>query len=741
MILITINMRKEFTHPPLCQQIATKDKCTLMKDPVHMSSYTHRTQCIYGGECRHIDDKKHAEEYQHPSYCSEEELCCNMNDDHLKQYRHLPLCPEGQKCLEYRQHNRSHCARVRHCVLNCRYGNHCANFHDQQHLDQFEHPFQTPCPFTPFRCAAHIELMNSQNHSQPKKEIQQHCLDFAHVCPLGRGCKDQSQLHLETSIHVARYLCPEGDTCPKRTNEDHLNSFTHPGISDVRALCPHADGCYDRHKLDHVIHFRHAAKFEQSGILSGFSLGQGVDFIQNQQDIIKRVTAYVQNENCEPLPSGAVPLEILNWIRTVQPVHRCAPLIFESILLHGHVMSRQYMENLRDPVFVANTVLQHSRTRRIPAIQEKLVAEQARKFITGVVHDRFEKNGFTPAAVAEDRTSYMKATNKVEAYLASNMKAKDLDAIRTKSMEIADASINLHINPSGIGFGNDKDLGTDKTVFSILGPHLGHYYGDIFIVFKREILHHPDANFIVQAATSFVSGSAYQFRPWLGKPPDSREDRVKLYHGSKLNAAIPGYDYAAALELIAFTSLHFKQKTMDVTLHKILERWFEVDSHLTVEGHLPQLIPLSYIDHIYMPQNLYDSLTDDARRAIKANFKYRITLVAHDGEAQQPSKPHGPKPPTQPREKYQEFVVEELRKRFLERTKHPLSVSIRGIAITIAPSDFTDPYILPLTISQAYEQYRSSEKNPLPGDTYYIYWQLAVGDHNTDIIESGDRIR
>ena len=718
----------EYDHPPLCPYAATPGKCKFTKDTDHMISFVHLQPCKYGGECRHIDEKQHAEEYEHPAHCSEGVRCADMSVEHLKQYRHLPLCPNGRKCLEYRRHDVSHCARVRHCALNCQHGNHCANFHDQKHRDQFEHPFLTPCSLTPFSCADYAALTRSEDHTQVAIKIQQHCLGAAHVCPFGRNCTDQSMLHLETAIHIARHLCPDGDKCSKRDSEDHLNSFTHPGIRDVRPLCPHADECYDRRNLDHVMQFRHAAKFEQSGILSYFSLNREINFVENQQDIIKRVTTYIQTENWQPLPSGNIPLDILNWMRTVQPVHRCNPLIFESILLHGHVMSRQYMYNLRDPAFVANSVLQHSRIRRIPGLQENIIAAYAKTYTIGLVRDCFETKGFVRTTTHEDATAYMQANNRAETYLAANLRNRDMDAIRTKSMEIANASINLHTHPSGIGFTNDRDLGTDKTVFSILGPHLGHYYGDIFIVFKREILHHPDTNFTIQAATSFVSGSAYQLRPWLGKPPDSREDRVKRYHRSKLNASISGYDYAAALELIALTSLYFKRTTMDITLDTILERWLEVDSHLTVEGHLPQLIPLSYIDHIFIPQNLYDSFSNDSHRAIHANFRRRFTLVPHDGEAQQPSRPHGPKPSSNSRVKYQDFVVKELSKRFLERVKHPWSSSARGFAITMAPTDFTDPYVLPVTISQAYKQYCSSKRHPPPENTVYIYWQVAVGN-------------
>ena len=40
----------------------------------------------------------------------------------------------------------------------------------------------------------------------------------------------------------------------------------------------------------------------------------------------------------------------------------------------------------------------------------------------------------------------------------------------------------------------------------------------------------------------------------------------------------------------------------------ILKRWCEVDSHKTIEAHLPQLIPLDYIDHIYMTQKIFNYL-------------------------------------------------------------------------------------------------------------------------------------
>jgi uncharacterized protein (TIGR02452 family) len=731
---------QEYSHPSLCPYAATKGNCDFMKDSVHMHSFIHRNRCQYAGECRQIDDQKHTREYEHPSYCPDGGDCHDMKAEHLKGYRHLPLCKDGHKCIDYQKHSGSHCKAFRHCALNCPYGNHCANFHDKKHQDMFEHPFPTPCLFTPFHCELYVNLMDIKVQQNP--DTQQHCLNFAHVCRLGRDCTDKTSLHLEKSIHIARHYCPDGNKCKKLNNEDHLNSFTHPQIHDIREFCKYADECYNRRQIDHITKFRHAAKFEYDGILGYFNLNHNTNFVQNQKDSIARVTTYVQGQKWKPLPSGNVPQEITNWLRTVQPVHRCNPIIFESILLHGHVMSRKYMLNLKDPIFVANSVLQHSRVRRISGLQEKVVADHAKVFITALVRDHFHQRGFSPSAATDAATggtaallvathdgsaSYKTIIKTEEVYFSSLIKKDEVDAMRTTAIQIADASINLHTNPSGIGYDKDKDLGTDKTVFSILGPHLGHYYGDVFIVFKRGILHHPDTNFSIQAATSYVTGSAYHMRPWIGPDPGSHDEQIKLYHHSKLNASIPGYDYATALELIALTSHSFKLKTMDIDLNKIFERWVNVDSHTNIEAHLPQLIPISYIDHIYIPKNLHDLLSTASHKAINANFKHRITIVPHDGIAIQPMNPRGPTPSSKSREEYQNVVVKELIKQYHEQVKYPPSRPVQGASITIASTNFTDHYVLPLTITQAYDQYCSAKKHP-PDQTTYIYWQVSGGD-------------
>jgi len=737
------NHANQFSHPALCIYKAVYGKCRKTDDIVHTTSFIHRNQCQEGSICPRINDENHNREFEHPDYCPNEGRCQNQKHDHLKQYRHLPLCEKAHKCMEYQKQVSSHCDKFRHCAPRCPQEGNCVLFHDKNHLDEFEHPFSDPCPRTPFDCPHYMELAGAKDTRTLSNATQNHCIKYAHLCKNGRNCTDNTPLHLSKTIHIARHLCSYRDKCKNINDEEHLNSFSHPNIPDIRPACPFGDKCHDLRKLDHKISFRHPSASED-GAVQYYGSNENTNFVQNQRDNVANVENFISKNKWKSLPSGTIPQEILNWIRTVQPIHRCSPTIFESILLHGHVMSREYMEHLKDPTFVANSVLNHSRIRRIEELKTKTCEENAKLYVTALVALEFEKNGFTAANVVlpallgaeivkgatsySSKETYEYIIKNKENKLSKTMSKNNLNALRTKAIKIAEASIKLHSDPAGIGHPPDKALDTDKLVFSILGPHLGHYYGDVIIVFKREILHHPDANFSVQAATSFPSGNAYKWRTWLGDDPQDVLERIKHYHKTKLHASVPGYDNTTALELMALTCLRRKSNTMDITLQEILDEWVKIDSHHNIEAHLPQLIPLDYIDHIYIPKNLFSVLNENALKAIDAVFKHRITLVSHDGEANHEKGPFGPTPNLKSRADYQNFVVKELIGRYKENAARSLLNPVQGVVTTIPSSGFDDHYVLPLTISQAYAQYRIENHHASKDNITYIYWKAMNGD-------------
>jgi hypothetical protein len=396
------------------------------------------------------------------------------------------------------------------------------------------------------------------------------------------------------------------------------------------------------------------------------------------------------------------------------------------------------MENLKKAKFVATSVMQHARIRRIDSLRIPQYAEQAKEYIIAVVTAEFDKANFPPPEAAlgggpapgPGSAALANIIQKNENILSRGMSPGDIDVIKAKAIEIAQASIKLHTNPAGIDHAPAKELGTHKRVFSILGPHLGHYYGDVFIVFKREILHHPDADYSTVAAVTYAhSGNAYRWCPWLGPAPDDLKERINQYHNLKLHASIPGHEYAIALQLMASTSHEFKLKSMDIDIDTIIKRWLQIDSHKSIEAHLPQLIPLDYIDYIYMPKNIFDSFNQQTRKSIQANFKNCIDITPHTGGCIGDAKgTFGPQPEAPERIEYQKYVVGQLLDRCKQDVKNPPARPIEGAIITIAASTFTDSFVLPLTISQARDLYRFQNKKEPPDNIAYIYWQTINGD-------------
>jgi uncharacterized protein (TIGR02452 family) len=700
---------RQFSHPPLCAFPCSNGKCSRSDNIVHMQSFIHRNYCQYGGECRQIDNEKHNQQFEHPSYCSEGSNCQNMAQEHLRQYRHVDLCPESYKCKDFQKRVKPHCDVFRHCAPNCPHGSHCINFHDKKHTVEYLHPFPVPCQFTPYHCQFHTELIQASKNHPPSQAAQEHCLNYGHVCPNGRNCTETNPSHSTQFIHVARSVCPNGSRCTQQKQEDHLNSFTHQNIPDIRCLCKDTN-CGDRNKLPHSTQYRHSIPYEDGEIVKYQGLNANINFVQNQKDNIARINSYFKSQKWKPLPSRAIPDEIFEWLRTVQPVYRCNPVMFELILLYGHVMSQDYMKQFKKPKFVANCVLQQNQIRRIDALKENAIENDVREYVTALVTDSIQGTTVTDITKTKERN------------LSSSISKSDMGTLKRTAIEMAKLSIKVHSNLIDIG------QGFDKTVSSILGPHLGHYYGDVFIIFKREILHHPDANFSIQTSASFDNGDAFRWRPWLGTDPGANDERIKLYHTSKLHASVPGYEYAAALEWIAITCLSLDRDPLDIDLQTILRHWPQADPQESIEANLPRLIPVSYIDHIYIPQNIFNSLSSDARQVIDFVFEDRISIMPYDVEANPPMKTRGSKPQGKSRAKYQDAVVEQLIERFKQRAKTSIIRPNRGFIITIPSSKFSEHLVLPLTISQAYTQYRIDCSKPSTDNTTYIYWQMLNGD-------------
>lgn len=412
--------------------------------------------------------------------------------------------------------------------------------------------------------------------------------------------------------------------------------------------------------------------------------------------------------------------DIIKWIRLLQPVHRCRKHAFESILIYEKLMSRAHMKLLQDPHFVTNAIMEHNQLRNILSrLNTRVLTDHCRDLIQTTVITEFNKQTQTPLIIPIVDTSPSKTTTTnvispdciIQAkknILSTFLSEKDLNIIHHCTVKIVQASLNLNKERVGMGFMGDNELGTDKHVFGILGPHRGRYYGEIVLIFKRELMLHPSSHFSIPAATLFQNGNVYKCLPWI-KDFGRQDTRIRQFHESKLHCSISGYACAAATKLIAIVGKD--NKTMNIDMNDMIKWWKEADSHMVFESYLPSQISLSYIDHVYMPQSVFDSLTSEAQHSALTIFRDKITITNKTEKS------------------YEAYLFDEFTKRFDPNTnKLP---TLQGFMLNLFASFFTEQILLPITITQSYNLFlhvEQDKKYDYSLNVIYIYWQTTSGD-------------
>ena len=656
-----------------------------------------RRPCQHSASCRELNVKEHRQLHSHPPLCPHYDSCDQSTKDDVHSNFFIHRRTSVQKDVE----------EVR--PLNCPDGYYCVHFHDQKHLSAYTHPFRTPCPLTPFACKDHLQYLRMKNDrlSKINPSIEEHCLRYAHVCSHGRQCRDKTDPHMQISIHIPRNLCPNSIQCSRTFDEDHFNSFTHLQTNDIRSACRHLNTeCPDRWNRDHLLRYRHiTTHHDHKKIVCYSGLNRDINFIRNQRQLLKNLSDYAKAQQWKSIKDTTG--EISHWIRTLQPIYRCNKITFESFLAHGHVMSRKYMENLRQPQFVVNAIVQHPAIQKI--LQNIVHQNNIQEFIRNLVGIEFDsKTAYRYAAMNEQRDR----SRLVESSLSSDQ----INIIQEHSTQIAKTSLRLHAQSMGIGYHSDGLTNTENHVCSILGPNLRHSDGDIFIVFKDEIMFHPDSKFSIRApVTQGDSDNPYGHRPWL-ENSETGQDRVESFRRTQLHCSVTDYEYAAALQLMALTGMN--RHTMDVSLKQVEDRWMIIEPNEVFQAYLPSLVPLDYIAQVYMPKDLFQSLSSNAQQSAKETFQDRLRITDYTVE----SNPTYTQDPM--RQSYSRYVHEQIRKQIINSTysRH------RGIIVSLPPmnNNITRYIHIPITISQSFEQFNSSRSRP--SDDLYIYWQALGGD-------------
>lgn len=195
-------------------------------DDYHLFLFRHVQPCKQKGLCVQYDELVHAVLFSHPPHCQNGGECTLVEDAHLEQFLHLPVCPDGMSCLL--REVASHTEHFRHIRKRCPDGTFCTQYWVEIHMDQYIHPFNTPCHDTPFGCTS--------------KDVK-HTAKFSHFCKYGEECHELSDPdHLKNSIHVGRVPCPHGNTCTLPLDEEHLDLYSHSKFPAIRLRCKFGQG-------------------------------------------------------------------------------------------------------------------------------------------------------------------------------------------------------------------------------------------------------------------------------------------------------------------------------------------------------------------------------------------------------------------------------------------------------------------------------------------------------------------
>eukprot|EP00002_Diphylleia_rotans_P037016 TRINITY_DN8221_c0_g1_i8.p1 TRINITY_DN8221_c0_g1~~TRINITY_DN8221_c0_g1_i8.p1 ORF type:complete len:1865 (-),score=335.78 TRINITY_DN8221_c0_g1_i8:409-6003(-) len=592
-----------FSHPTMCPDL---HQCRSIDSDVHRELWCHVQVCPKAGDCPEWRNPAHSRSFSHPKPCSKRGLCSDFSKDHLVSFTHEPLCERGAQCGH--RDDPKHSSSFRHRLPMCLHGTYCKDFNNAGHIRSFLHVFLPVCPLSPFRCGDKSEA---------------HMEAFSHICPKGRSCGNiREPKHLRRFIHVSKPPCDAGENCTLLLDEEHVDMQAHSGYVDVRLNCPKGIDCPELFVQTHRQQFAHRRNMLPPCHSKGLNVG--INFAQNAISMSSSLEKYISS-------LGPVSPAIISLIRKLKPGHRCTSQIFESIVTHGMVMSSENMSHLHDPEYVSREVRNHPRVRSItdrrPNENETVASERKRHvndLINSRVREYIKMRKLAEACIPNPSLMTSQAQPMMKQRCIENgLCDEDVQELLRIAEEVGEACYKLNEKPMGPRITEDVVMGTNQHVFSVLGPNRGYYYGPIVIIFKQEILYHPDTNISPCAASRMHAKKVSDTRSWV---MSENEDPVVVFNRNKLNPAVNRWDEALAKDIVTYFRTNGKKSRCD-DVDDLRDRWKINDSHLAPEIHLPSLIPISYIHKILMPKNIYEKISETTKQRLKRdlpNFEERV---------------------------------------------------------------------------------------------------------------------
>eukprot|EP00761_Pharyngomonas_kirbyi_P010570 gb/GECH01010590.1/.p1 GENE.gb/GECH01010590.1/~~gb/GECH01010590.1/.p1 ORF type:complete len:1666 (+),score=343.85 gb/GECH01010590.1/:1-4998(+) len=588
---------QKYSHPIFCEH---GGKCQKLKDENHCREYRHPPFCRHGGQCRDINDPKHSQEYIHPQECRYRAYCPIEDKKHRQEFHHnFTACRFGKDCTD---ESFAHLLEFKHPTEKCKHKDKCRDILaydgtiNVRHLKFFYHPdILPPCKF-------------GQNC---REKSQEHGEKYSHPCEWGSECKEKSRKHQKRYFHVHVKRCKHGSQC-ENFSAEHRHRYAHPREKIVKPPCRQGENCLCT-DINHLMEYSHPHRI--TNFCNPININVGIDFRSN----LKRTKNMISKHTNNKPPN--VPSDILNWVKGLHPVHRCEVDIFKLIIEHGMLISRETQE-----ISPLRTEMRHN-----PAIdnERKKLNLRPKEFDSWI------------AAVAKtERLKYLKSDQKhidqaeaKERSLREEMEKKakkKMDTVKKQVANLANSKLRQRESGSkGIKYDVDEIMGTNRQVFSIVGPHRGEY-GNVFIVLEQDIMYHPDFSFSLNAATSHHNRfrkfpRVCSTRPWIEYSGIDVSETRKLYDATKLHPVAKGWEEIVAQDLMLQYAV--KKDTLPSTLSELVNFWHKRDSHGNIEGHLPPVTPISYIKRILIQKSEWDQVPANLKELLKESLGDRYSRV------------------------------------------------------------------------------------------------------------------
>lgn len=417
-------------------------------------------------------------------------------------------------------------------------------------------------------------------------------------------------------------------------------------------------------------------------------LNDKIDFESNKQWIRKCIDGMQKSKDLKEIVDifSPPPEQLVAYVRGLVPVHRLSETVFKAVLRDGGLRSRAMQEEMRagSPLDAAAARLRFH--PRLGALMKPLkVRKRDMHLFPKAARPMLELH----LSKHSDKDRQQVQARRDERIMALKRQFGDRPALDKAVAELQGLAKDVaeHTRDSadfdpGVGWAKDKELGTDKHVFSIIGANMGNGYGEVVLILKPSIMRHPDFNMTITAATSYVSKRTYFHRPWMamgkvvgyvpassgmhcdpdsdsdasvkddgGADPDSladvlrvlkdgkaveykEADMLKNFHQAKLHPCVADWERVTAWDLALQCRLFFMSKrkmdhwidkytesfrdeyiknrlggktpTAEQVTFRVVKNWYtRVNSHGCIEGHLPQFVPLDFVETILMPKAMY----------------------------------------------------------------------------------------------------------------------------------------